>query len=233
MTKELFSEYRQITVVDNFADLSTRAFANDVNAICWFRELDVDFNEVVSKLQLQENVTEISVENLGSLKLSPRGIKARDIILTDLKLLTDLGALPVLNLIKCYERDNVFNFISTDVYSFHVDRSPVATDTYLCTYHGASGDILPNHQVQQKVLIPEIRKQLQELHEDLDYGFEEFLKDHFFDLHYQPKDNAVPINLGTGHLWKLAVDHPQQNTLPCVHRAPVEKEGEYRLLLIC
>lgn len=55
----------------------------------------------------------------------------------------------------------------------------------------------------------------------------------FFDLHYQPKPDAQPVNLGTGHIWRLAVDHPTQKVLPCVHRAPVEKDGEYRLLLIC
>jgi hypothetical protein len=29
------------------------------------------------------------------------------------------------------------------------------------------------------------------------------------------------------------VDHPEQQVLPCVHRAPLENNGEYRLLLIC
>jgi hypothetical protein len=58
-------------------------------------------------------------------------------------------------------------------------------------------------------------------------------EEYFFDLHYQPKPNAKPVNLGLGHLWRLAVDHPTQQVLPCVHRAPVEKDGEYRLLLIC
>ena len=63
--------------------------------------------------------------------------------------------------------------------------------------------------------------------------FEDFLKENFFDLHYQAKADSEPINLGIGHLWRLAVDHPEQKVLPCVHRAPKENEGEYRLLLIC
>ncbi|RYF82637.1 MAG: DUF1826 domain-containing protein, partial [Chitinophagaceae bacterium] len=50
---------------------------------------------------------------------------------------------------------------------------------------------------------------------------------------YQPEKDAVPLNLGAGHLWKLAVDYPGQQALPCVHRAPLEKDGEYRLILIC
>jgi len=158
---------------------------------------------------------------------------ARDIILKDIQLLTNIGASPVLNLLKYYERDDELDFISTDVYSFHVDRSPIETDTFLCTYHGAASDIVPNDQVEQKVLIPEIREKLRALHDGSEAEFESFLAEYFFDLHYQPKPNAQPINLGTGHLWRLAVDHPTQKVLPCVHRAPVENDGEYRLLLIC
>ncbi len=85
---------------------------------------------------------------------------ARDIILKDMQLLTDMGASPLLNLLKHYERDEELDFISTDVYSFHVDRSPIETDTFLCTYHGAASDIVPNDRVEQKVLIPEIREKL-------------------------------------------------------------------------
>ncbi len=147
-------------------------------------------------------------------------------------LLSECGASPSLNLLKQYERDDEFDFISTDVYSFHVDRSPLATDTFLCTYYGAASDILPNDQVQQKIQIPEIRNQLLNLYDGPETGFDSFLEEYFFDLHYQANDNAVPINLGTGHLWRLAVDHPTQQVLPCVHRAPVEND-QLRLLLIC
>ena len=152
---------------------------------------------------------------------------------SDIQLLTDFGASPTLNLLKCYERDDELDFISTDVYSFHVDRSPIETDTFLCTYHGAASDIVPNDQVEQKILIPEIREKLKKLHDGPEAEFETFLEEYFFDLHYQPKLNAKPVNLGLGHLCRLAVDHPMQKVLPCVHRAPVEKDGEYRLLLIC
>ncbi len=192
-----------------------------------------DFKEIVAKLQLKENITEISIEDLLALPLSEQGDLARDIILKDIQLLTNIGASPVLNLLKYYERDDELDFISTDVYSFHVDRSPIETDTFLCTYHGAASDIVPNDQVEQKVLIPEIREKLRALHDGSEAEFESFLAEYFFDLHYQPKPNAQPINLGTGHLWRLAVDHPTQKILPCVHRAPVENDGEYRLLLIC
>jgi hypothetical protein len=232
MNSKVFDS-KQVGIVSTFDELIHKEFEDVMNAICWHRELVGDFKEIVDKLQLRENVTTISIGELLALSLSKEGIAARAIILNDLKLLTDLGALPTLNLLKSYERDEELDFISTDVYSYHVDRSPIAADTFLCTYHGTASDILPNHQVEQKILIPEIRQKLQQLHAGPAAEFEDFLKEYFFDLHYQPKSNAIPLNLGLGHLWKLAVDHPEQQVLPCVHRAPKENDGEYRLLLIC
>jgi hypothetical protein len=228
-----FSDKKQAGVVSGFSELVNTKFHGTVNAICWNRDLTGDFKEVVSKLQLKENITEVSAQDLLALQLSEKGNVAREIILNDLQLLTDFGASPSLNLLKNYERDDEFDFISTDVYSFHVDRSPIGTDTFLCTYYGAASDIVPNDEVQQKILIPEIRQKLQELHDGPEEEFENFLKDNFFDLHYEPKPEAKPLNLGTGNLWRLAVDHPSQEVLPCIHRAPLENDGEYRLLLIC
>ncbi|MFC0425214.1 DUF1826 domain-containing protein [Chryseobacterium scophthalmum] len=228
-----FSDNNQVGVVSSFSELINTKFKGVMNAICWTRNLYGDFEEIVSKLQLKENITEISIEDLLVLELSENGILAREIILNDLQLLTDFGASPLLNLLKNYERDEDFDFISTDVYSFHVDRSPIGTDTFLCTYHGAASDIIPNDQVEQKILIPEIREKLKELHGGPEEELEDFFKEHFFDLHYEAKSAATPTNLGIGNLWRLAVDHPSQEVLPCVHRAPVENDGEYRLLLIC
>ncbi|OCA74622.1 DUF1826 domain-containing protein [Chryseobacterium arthrosphaerae] len=228
-----FSDSHQVKVVSTFSELVNTRFRGMLNAACWYRNLDGDFKEIVSKLQLEENITEISREDLSALQLSENGNTAREIILNDLQLLSDLGAQPSLNLLKCYERDDEFDFISTDVYSYHVDRSPIGTDTFLCTYHGAASDIIPNDQAVQKILIPEIREKLKTLHNGLESEFEAFLKENYFDLHYQANPGAQPINLGSGHLWRLAVDHPDQPSLPCVHRAPVENDGEYRLLLIC
>lgn len=232
MTSKL-SEHSQVGIVSTFDELSTTAFKGKMNAICWQRQLVGDFGEIVEKLQLKENVTAIAVEELLALSLSAEGKLARAVILNDLSLLTALGASPVLNLLKSYERDEELAFIATDVYSYHVDRSPIATDTFLCTYYGAASEILPNDKVEQKILIPEIRQKLKDLHDGPAAAFEDFLKAYYFDLHYQPKPNAHPLNLGIGQLWKLAVDHPEQQVLPCVHRAPLENQGEYRLLLIC
>ncbi len=228
-----FSDSDQIEVVSTFPELIYANFQGDLNAICWYRNLVGDFGEIVSKLQLKENLTEVSIEDLHALQLSEEGSIAREIILNDLLLLTGFGASPSLNLIKNYQRDEELDFISTDVYSYHIDRSPIGSDTFLCTYYGAASEILANNQVEQKILVPEIRQKLKELHYGPEADFESFLTEHYFDLHYQPKPDAVPVNLGLGHLWRLAVDHPEKQAFPCVHRAPTEKNGEYRLLLIC
>ncbi len=223
----------QIHCVTNFKDLISKSFHGEINANCWTRNLIGDFSEIVKQVELHGNIAELDQEELHELELSEQGQLAREILLNDLKILKAHGASPVLNLIKCYERDDAYPFFPTDVYSYHVDRSPVPTDTFLCTYHGESSEILPNSQSIQKVLVPEIRDELKKLYGGADEGFESFLSEYFFDLHYQPKPHAHPINLGIGHLWRLAVDHPESQVLPCIHRAPKEKTGQNRLLMIC
>jgi hypothetical protein len=223
----------QVHCVSNFQELVSTSFHGEVNAICWTRKLIGDFSEIVKQVELTENLATLDPEELRELELSEQGQLAREILLNDLKVLKGHGASPILNVIKCYERDDVYPYFPTDVYSFHVDRSPVPTDTFLCTYHGESSDILPNSQAEQKVLVPEIRDELQKLYGEGDAGFESFLSEHFFDLHYRAMPQARPVSLGLGHLWKLAVDHPESQVPPCVHRAPNEESGQSRLLLIC
>ena len=224
----------QIQNVTNFQDLISTPFQAKINAMCWKRNLIGDFSEIVNKIELTENMIELNQEELLELQLSEQGQLAREILLNDLKLLKEYGALPTHNIIKNYERDDAFPFFPTDVYSYHVDRSPIASDTFLCTYHGTSSDIIPNSKATQKIWIPEIRAELKKLYgENDDEGFESFLSEYFFDLHYQPKPNAQPINLGQGDIWKLAIDHPESKVQPCLHRAPKEIDGQNRLLLIC
>lgn len=223
----------QVQLVSNFQDLVSLPFQGVVNALCWSRKLEGDFSEIAEKVIFKGNMTELDEEELTELQLSAQGQLARDIILSDLALLRANGSSPLLNVINFYERDDAFPFFPTDVYSFHVDRSPIPSDTILCTYFGAPSDIIPNSQVEQKIHIPEIRDELKKLYNGPETGFEEFLIDNFFDLHYQIKPTAQPTSLGIGHIWRLAIDHPGSQVPPCIHRAPREKSGEKRLLLIC
>lgn len=223
----------QIKLVTSFVDLVSTPLHGELNAIGWSRKLTGDFSEIVNKIESDENIVVISEDDLSKLALSEQGQLAREIILQDMQLLKDHGASPTLNLIRHYERDNAVPFFPTDVYSFHVDRSPIPTDTFLCTYYGESSEIIANSEAEQKIRIPEIRHELKKLHDGTEEEFETFLSEHFFDLHYRPKAGSNPIRLAQGQLWRLAVDHPGSLSLPCIHRAPVEKAGEKRLLLIC
>ena len=229
---ELSTIENQILCVTNFEDLVGTPFHGSTNVICWSRNLIGDFAEIVNQIDVHDNMVELHTDELLALQLSVQGQLAREILLNDLKLLKLHGASPTLNLIKYYERDDAYPFFPTDVYSFHVDSSPIPTNTFLCTYFGESSEILPNENAEQKVLVPEIRAELKKLYGGADKGFEEFLSEHFFDLHYHTKPEAIPVSLGVGHLWKLAVNHPESKVLPCVHRAPKENR-QRRLLLIC
>ena len=231
--KELSRIEKHVHHVKSFHELVSKPFQGEMNALCWTRELAGDFSEIVEKIALDGNMSAIGPDELLELQLSEQGRLAREILLQDLELLKAHGASPVLNVIKCYDRDDEFPFFPTDVYSFHVDRSPIPTDTFLCTYYGESSEIVPNEQATQKVLIPEIRAGLKKLYNGPDDGFDDFLSEYFFDLHYQPRPDAQLISLGRGHLWRLAVDHPESQVPPCLHRAPKEKHGQKRLLLIC
>ena len=230
---DLTNADNQIQLVTTFNELVATPFVGKINAMCWERKLLGDFAEIVEKIKPTENITSIEPDELLALELSEQGNLARQTILADWDLLKAHGAQPSLNIIKYYDRDDTHPLIPTDVYSFHVDRSPLPTDTFLCTYIGEPSAILPNAQAIQKIQIPEIRNQLRNEFDGTDKAFETYLSKHFFNLHYQPKPNAQTINLGIGNLWRLAVDHPESKVQPCVHRAPKEKVGEYRLLLIC
>ena len=222
-----------IRFVQDFKDLASSEYIGGVNSVCWSRNLKGDFSEIANQFVFEENMIQVSDDQLRALHLSPDGSDARDILLSDLSLLRQIGASPVLNVIKRYDRDDRFQFLATDVYSFHVDRSDLPTDTFLCTYFGEATEILPNSHAIQKILIPEICSELMKIHSGRDEDFESFLKEYSYDLHYQPLAHARPMSLGVGNLWKLAVDHPGSRVLPCLHRAPREKSDEKRLLLIC
>lgn len=221
----------QTQTVRSFQELISTPFQGIVNALCWKRKLEGDFLEIIEKVERTGNITELSEQSLKGLSLTEQGSLAREVLLEDMSALKAHGAAPVLNIISHYERDDFF--FPTDVYSFHVDRSPIPTNTFLCTYYGASSEIVPNHQAEQKIHIPELRSKLKKLFQGPDEDFDAFLTEYFFDLHYQPKPNAQIISLGQSHIWRLAIDHPESKVLPCLHRSPKENLGEPRLLLIC
>lgn len=219
-------------VVCSFEELLSSSFAGYKNALCWQRELKGDFAELVQKLNSAIGIRVIEINELLELELSKAGQIARESIIEDFNLLETYGAAPVLNLINAYPTEDEDTYFSTDVYSFHVDSSPVASDTFLCTYYGACSEILPNEDAIQKISIPEIREGLKNLYDIGDTDFGDFANEHFFDLHYEAKIGTIPVNLGIGNLWRLAVKHTEADVLPCIHRAPREN-GEPRLLLIC
>ncbi len=138
----------------------------------------------------------------------------------------------MLNLIDHYPRDEDYLGFPTDVYSFHVDRAPVPSATFLCTYYGAPSELLANDQAIQQVLVPEVRREIEQLYDGPELDFGAFLAEHYLDLHYRAEPGAQPIRLGRGHLCKLAIDHPGLEVPPCIHRAP-EERGQRRLMLIC
>lgn len=223
----------QVHHVNNFNDLVNTPFSGKRNAIGWNRQLEGDFADIVQRVTMSESIVQLDEGKLNELDLSEQGQVARAILLDDLKRLSDYGADPTLNVIKSYDEDDTLPFFSTDVYSFHVDRATVPTDTFLCTYYGESSDILPNAEATQKILIPDIRARLRDLYDGPEEGFGDFLSECFFDLHYRAKPGALPVNLGIGNLWRLATDHPGSPVAPCIHRAPKETSGRKRLLLIC
>lgn len=227
------SEKTKFQHVNSFNELVETAFEGEINALCWSRELKGNYAEIIEKVGVEDKLYVLEPDELKSLDLSEEGQLAREQILADFESLSALGASPLINIIHQYERDDAFPFFPTDVYSFHVDRSPVPFSTFLCTYFGAASEFVSNDQATQKILIPEIRAELRALYDGEEAGFDTFLEENFFDLHYQADEQAEIINLGKGNLWRLAIDHPESKVLPCIHRAPLENEGEPRLMLIC
>lgn len=224
----------QSKIVSSFRELVELPFQGNVNSACWHRTLNGNFSEIVSLLDShQQNINVIEIDDLIKLPLSEDGKLAVHQIVSDFNSLSDFGADPVLNLIRHYEQDIDNPGFPTDVYSWHVDRAPFASSTFLCTYYGPASEIIPNAHVEQKILVPDIRIKLRKLFGGNDADFDSFLEENFYDLHYRAISDAQITNLGNGHLWRLACDAPDSACLPCIHRAPLEKEGEIRLMMIC
>ena len=228
------TDYSRIKQVGSFEELVGTPFADGINALCWLRELPGDFREIVDKLAVGKGITPVDDARLLSLTLSEAGNKAREVLLQDQQLLRSSDLAPVLECINGYIQEEESGPVPTHVQSFHVDSATVATDTYLCTYYGASSEGLPNEEAQRRVDIPETRAELLRQYggED-DDEFQEYLSDHYYDLHYLPLPQAQPFSFGLGNLWRIAIDYPGSPVPPCIHRAPATlADGPPRLLLL-
>lgn len=225
----------RVRVVHSFEELVGTSFGDGVNALYWQRQLPGDFSEVVRAVDATDEIITLDEEDLLGLKkrLNEAGRAAVDVLVNDQRLLQARGLAPILDCIPIYPRDNS-RMLSTDVYSFHVDRAPVEADTYLCTYSGLPSEGLRNEQACKHVDIPETRaKLLAEFGGVEGPGFDEFLAEHSYDLHYAMLEGAHPFSFGIHNLWRIAVAWPGCPVPPCIHRAPATQAGDPpRLLLI-
>jgi hypothetical protein len=226
--------YPRIQRVQNFHELATTLFVDGVNALCWERSLPGDFAEAVASLGPGEGIVNVDEETLLTLPATAAGRKSIEFLLGDLFLLQDRGLDPALNCIHGYPRDEDPGPVPTDVFSFHADSAPIPADTWLCTYHGAPSEGLPNEQALRRVDDPSTRAELlRRFGGDDNEDFRAHLTENCYDLHYAPLPSARPFSFGVGHLWRIALDYPGCPVPPCIHRAPTPQPGDPpRLLLI-
>jgi len=223
----------RVRKVRSFEELRTTRFADGVNALCWERSLPGDYAEVIARLGPGDGIVALEDGRVRALGLTPAGRAAAEAMLADQRLLRDHDLAPSLNCVYDCVRGPDAGVVPTDVTSFHVDSAPVEVDTWLCTYHGACSEGLRNEDALPKVGIPEIRAALlAEYGGADDAGFAEFLHEHSYDSHYAPKAGATPYRFGRFNLWRIATRWPGSPVPPCVHRAPENRPGEPRLLLI-
>ena len=225
-----------VQIVRSFQELAETPFAGTINALCWQRTLPGDFAEIVTCLggSSEQGVMTLDPTMLRALPLSAAGKAALACMLTDFDLLRDRELAPVLNCIHAYPRDERAGPIATDVFSFHVDSAPCETDTWLCTYHGPASEGLDNDQAQRRSDLPATRAALLAAYGGGDdAGFQTFLSENAYDLHYAALPHARPWSYGIGHLWRIATTYPGCPVPPGIHRAPPTRPGDPpRLLLI-
>lgn len=228
-------EFSRVQFVHSFQELAEKPFVGNINALCWKRTLSGDFAEVVACLgRSHEPMIALDAAMLHALSLSAAGKTAVEWMLADFHLLSVRQLAPVLNCIYKYPRDERSGPIATDVFSFHVDSAPCETDTWLCSYHGQASEGLCNDQAQRLIDIPITRAALLVAYGgDDDAGFQNFLTENAYDLHYVGLLSAHPYSFGIGNLWRIATAYPGCPVAPSIHRAPPTKLGDPpRLLLI-
>lgn len=229
------SEFSRVQFVHSFQELAQTPFAENINALCWERTLPGDFAEIVACLgSSHEPMIALDATMLHALLLSAAGETAVEWMLADFHLLSERQLAPVLNCIYKYPRDERSGPIATDVFSFHVDSAPCETDTWLCSYHGQASEGLCNEQAQRLIDIPATRAALLVAYGGVDDGgFQDYLTENAYDLHYAARPQARPYSFGSGNLWRIATAYPGCPVAPSIHRAPPTKLGDPpRLLLI-
>lgn len=233
-TLNLPPNYPCIRRVGSFHELVTTPLVDGVNALCWERTLPGDFDVIVAQLGDGVGVVTLDEARLLALQLSAAGRAAIEVMLADLRLLREHELDPVLNCIYGYPRDEQSGTVHTDVFSYHADSAPVPTDTWLCSYYGATSEGLRNEEALRQVDIAATRAELlQRFGGDDNEEFRTYLAENCYDLHYAPVAGARPFAFGLGNLWRIACDYPDSPVPPCVHRAPPQQPGDPpRLLLI-
>ena len=222
-----------IGVVDSFEELVTTRFSGEINALCWPRQLAGDFSEIERNLPAIEGITTLDEDDLQSLPLEPAGQLARKTLLRDQHLLSSAGLQPSLDLVPSGEPDLGQGPIRTDVADWHVDSATVETDTYLCSYYGATTDGVVNEDAFCHPDVPATREALRQIYGGKDNaGFAQFLTEKFYDLHYGLKADARIYSFGIGHLWRIATQYPGSPVSPCIHRAPTTGSDQPRRLLL-
>ncbi len=233
-----FAGNPRIQVVTSFEALLATPLAANCNAVCWQRTLAGDFEEVmrggVVGREATDGIYTLDEASLSAMRVSAAGATAVATLVSDLQRLQQVGHQPKLDCVVRYARDDEDEVMATDVYSFHVDRATVATETFLCSYTEPASEGLCNEDAVRRVDMPQIRARLLE-----EFGgcegeeFTAWLAEHCFDLHYAPVAHGRPFDFGVGNLWRIAVDYPGCPVSPCIHRAPETPHGAPpRLLLI-
>lgn len=225
---------RFFEIVDSFEALLGMSFKGFRNASCWSRSLKGNFDEIVSCVGNVDEIVTLEEDDLLSMVLSEEGRLARRQLIQDLRMLQEAGLDPSLDIIPAYPKADESSLVPVDVYDFHADSATVPTDTLLCTYSGASSEALPNDQVERYIDDGRIRSELLKRFGGPDgEGFQAYLKERFFDLHYRPLPGAQPVRFGLGNMWRIATECAGSLVRPCIHRAPTTREGDLpRLLLI-
>ena len=217
------TESVHVQFVSSQHELIERQMTGTVNALCWKRSLPGDFANIIWCLAHSHEHTVMTLEPalLRTLPLSHQGRIAVEAMLADHRFLHERNLDPTLNCIFSYPQDERPGPIATDVLSFHVDSAPYAVDTWLCTYHGPGSEGLPNAHARRHIDIPTSRAALLAAYGGSDdQGFQDYLTENAYDLHYVALEGAHPYSFGTGHLWRIATQHPDSAVPPCIHRAP-------------